>query len=305
MARNPDSLTKHLIPEDNDKLDLGNAVQVFRTIFVNGLQSASGLTITNPLLLAAGTAALPSLTFAGDVDTGFYHPAADATGFAAAGAARMQLSGEMVLGSGFGVGWSSTAAPVVGTFDTMISRDSAGVLKVTTNGTTLGTLNAGTMNVLAGASATGTTRVGGTLNANITPVGNVTTGDDTLMSYTLPANAMDATGRGVRIIAWGTTANNANAKAVRLYFGATTLGAVAMTVSQANTWRYVAEVLRVDATTQTASEWFIQYGTTILHETNITAPGETLSSAVVIKVTGEGVDTDDITQSGMIVEFFN
>src|SRR3989304_2773312 len=298
MARNPDSLTKHLIPEDNDKLDLGNAVQVFRTIFVNGLQSASGLTITNPLLLAAGTAALPSLTFAGDVDTGFYHPAADATGFAAAGAARMQLSGEMVLGSGFGVGWSSTAAPVVGTFDTMISRDSAGVLKVTPNGRTLGTLNAGAMNVLAGASSTGTTRVGGTLNTNITPVGNVTTGEETLMSYTLPANAMDAAGRGVRITAWGTTANNINAKVVRLYFGGA-IGTISLTGSQANTGRFVSEVLRTGATTQIASVWFIQSGTTLQHGTSITTPGETLSSAVTIQVTGEGVATDDITQSGM------
>jgi len=49
----------------------------------------------------------------------------------------------------------------------------------------------------------------------------------------------------------------------------------------------------------------VQYGTTVIHETNVTAPGETLSSVVVIKVTGEGVSNDDITQSAMIVEFFN
>src|SRR3989304_1035235 len=75
MARNPDSLTKHLIPEDNDKLDLGNANQVFRTIFVNGLQSTSGLAITGQLLLPDGTATAPAQGHGNDPDTGFWRSA--------------------------------------------------------------------------------------------------------------------------------------------------------------------------------------------------------------------------------------
>jgi len=267
----------------------------------------SELTITNgPLLLPDGTATAPSLARASQIGTGLSFGSELINFNLGQGTHSARItSSALILAKDYALRWTNTSNDANATADTYLSRSAAGILKVTTDGTTLGTLNAATINVLAGASSSGTTRVGGAVNANVTSVGNVGAGEDTLMSYTLPANAMDANGRGVRVTAWGSTANNANAKTLKLYFGAAVLGSIASTANQASSWRFVSEVLRTGAATQTASEWFVQYGTTVIHETNVTAPGETLSSVVVIKVTGEGVSNDDITQSAMIVEFFN
>jgi len=265
------------------------------------------LTITTgPLLLPDGTATAPSLARASQIGTGLSFGSELINFNLGQGTHSARItSSALILAKDYALRWTNTSNDANATADTYLSRSAAGILKVTTDGTTLGTLNAATINVLAGASSSGTTRVGGAVNANVTSVGNVGAGEDTLMSYTLPANAMDANGRGVRVTAWGSTANNANAKTLKLYFGAAVLGSIASTANQASSWRFVSEVLRTGAATQTASEWFVQYGTTVIHETNVTAPGETLSSVVVIKVTGEGVSNDDITQSAMIVEFFN
>ena len=47
--------------------------------------SLKGLQLTAPLSAANGTAALPSITFASDVNTGIYRPAADTLGFVEVG----------------------------------------------------------------------------------------------------------------------------------------------------------------------------------------------------------------------------
>lgn len=53
----------------------------------------SGPTFTEPVKGAAGTAALPSYTFTGDLDTGMYSPAANTIGFTTFGLARLTIDG--------------------------------------------------------------------------------------------------------------------------------------------------------------------------------------------------------------------
>ena len=138
-----------------------------------------------------------------------------------------------------------------------------------------------------------------------TAVGNIGGGEDTLMTYPLPAGALGADGAFVRITAWGTAAATGNTKTRTLYFGGTTLQTFAG-ASNNLAWRFRAEVTRTGAATQEAWGQFWQEtdGTDYMTRS---APTETLSGAVTIRVTGTSGSsaTDDIVQRMMIVEICN
>lgn len=92
---------------------------------------------------------------------------------------------------------------------------------------------------------------GGTLSASSTAVGNVgAAGPDDLISYTLPALSLLTTNRGFQWKAWGTIANNANAKTLACLYGGQTVLTHAMTVSIAGTWNASGTVIRTGLDTQ-------------------------------------------------------
>lgn len=149
--------------------------------------------------------------------------------------------------------------------------------------------------------------VGGVLETNITPVGNVTTGEDDLMTYTLPANVLGTNGDSVEINTWGTFADNANVKDVRVYFGATPIlfSINGSAGGGTTTWQVKVIITRTGAATQTMQATLYGNSNIIPQAVyiNNVAPAETLSSAVVIKLTGEATATDDITQNNMIIKW--
>lgn len=153
--------------------------------------------------------------------------------------------------------------------------------------------------VLAGTPGTSVTT---------TAVGNVGSGTDNLMTYSLPAATLSAAGKGVRITAWGTTANNANPKTVTLAFGATTLITTALTVSQAGVWRIVSEVFSTGTDAQQYVAQLNQGGATTLVDVEQGTAAIDDGAAITIKCTGTvtdgggGINNDDIVQEGMIVE---
>ena len=143
----------------------------------------------------------------------------------------------------------------------------------------------------------------GLITAIYTQVGTVGTGEDTLMTTSLLANSLYKNGMALRVTMWGSTANNGNAKALKIYFGSQIVATIAtLTVSQVNTWRAVFDVIRVTATTQVISGKLFQDGTAEQEVTTNTAGTQNLAAAVVIKATGEATTTDDIIQVGMLVE---
>ena len=74
----------------------------------------------------------------------------------------------------------------------------------------------------AGTAVTALANIGGKLNIDNTTAGTTAvTTEETLLTYTLPANSLTQGGRGIRIRAWGTTAATATTKRIRLKFGAT------------------------------------------------------------------------------------
>lgn len=143
--------------------------------------------------------------------------------------------------------------------------------------------------------------VGGALNVDVAAVGNITTGTDTLITYTLPANVLNANGRTLRITAWGTTANTAAAKQLVMVFGSQTIMTQALSVNLAGTWRIIAYVVRTGAATQDIFAELFQLSTVIDKHT-ITAGTQDDTATITIMCTGAATNTDDIVQQGLIVE---
>lgn len=140
------------------------------------------------------------------------------------------------------------------------------------------------------------------LHTNVTSAGNIANvNEQTLWTYTLPANTLSADGKGLRItVAW-TTAANANNKVQKVYFGATQI-ATRSTGDSAKHWHATFEVMRTGAATQRAlGVMLMQTG---LHGVPLTAPAEDTTAAIVIKFTGQsdisGAANDVVFQYAVI-----
>lgn len=145
----------------------------------------------------------------------------------------------------------------------------------------------------------------GTANVSTTDVGNVGAGEDNLITYSLPANALSANGKAVRIRAWGIAANNANAKTFRLYFGTTVLKTILLVANQASTWLVEAIVVRDGAASQDAVATHIEDGPTDSTGVSSTQPAMDTTAAITIKGTGEATADNDVVMRGLVVEFLN
>ena len=148
-------------------------------------------------------------------------------------------------------------------------------------------------------------RAPGKANINTTAVGNVGVGEDDLMTYAMPASALSAAGKGVQIVAWGTTANNANAKTVKLYFGTVAILTTVLTVSQVGVWRISAEVFSTGTDAQDYIAQLVQGGATTLMDVENGSLTQDDGATITIKCTGEATTTDDIKQEGLLVSFYN
>ena len=143
------------------------------------------------------------------------------------------------------------------------------------------------------------------LSVNSPAVGNVGAGEDDLMTYAMAANVLNAASNGVRICAWGSAANNANAKTLKLYLGTATIISQSLTASIAGKWVIDAVVLRTGSDTQDI------FG--VIHESTATLSATDKSAieigtatqdedaAITIKCTGEATTTNDIVQEGFVI----
>ncbi|MBB5790051.1 hypothetical protein [Jiangella mangrovi] len=107
---------------------------------------------------------------------------------------------------------------------------------------------AGTTSVRAGASNVAVYQNQGQLLRPLLttgPVGNGGTGEDNLQIQAVPAYNLHRIGNAVRSTFTGTTANNANAKTLRVYVGTTVVLTAPLTPGQAGSWEVQLVVIAV------------------------------------------------------------
>lgn len=106
---------------------------------------------------------------------------------------------------------------------------------------------------IAAGAGTGMYRPTGILHQSVTSVPTAGTSEETLATYTLPANTLSVNGRGIRVTAAFTTANNGNAKTPRIRWGGTGGNPIAQyltTLANGAGIRLVGELYRTGASAQ-------------------------------------------------------
>lgn len=161
----------------------------------------------------------------------------------------------------------------------------------------------------AGAVGSGTFSPAGLINSqfNGTGSGNATgTGNTTLFTYSLPANSLDAIGRGVKFKAWGFYASNGNDKTIQLLVNSTVVVSSAVVSFSAGWWRAEAEIYKNLSSTQIGTGQIITKNSVIGPIDILTSATDT--SAITLSVTGASPTTgaaNDVVAIGWTVEFLN
>lgn len=159
---------------------------------------------------------------------------------------------------------------------------------------------------IPGGGSTDDARVGGILSTAISASGNVGTGEDDLKTFPVPASTLATTNDCVWFEAFGTLANNANAKEIKVRFGSSgttqIMATGALPTSEAVSWRIKGRIFRTGAATQTAfAEITTSSGTYPASVGVTTALDQTLSNAISVRVTGEATSDNDIVCNGLTV----
>lgn len=125
------------------------------------------------------------------------------------------------------------------------------------------------------------------------PVGNTGAAETDLMQFQLNFNTLGNIGKSIQILAAGKTAANANNKTFKLKLGATTLftsGAIALNNKD---WTFQGEIVSNGSTSQIIWGQFTSNGAATI--VNTTTASENLGTNLVIKFTGQGTASDDIS----------
>lgn len=140
---------------------------------------------------------------------------------------------------------------------------------------------------------------------NSTTVGNpANTSETDLHTYTMPGGTLATDGDSVMVYALVENANNANNKSTKLHFGGTVIGDSTVIAASNNWWVIRALITRTSATAQKSVCWVSNvinegaWNTAAGGNVNERTPAETLSGAVIIKITGQSPTTgaaNDVT----------
>ena len=125
-------------------------------------------------------------------------------------------------------------------------------------------------------------------------VGNVTTAETDIYALSIPASTMVVSGETVKLKVTGSTANNANAKTIKVYFGANVIGTFMPTVSQVSEWQIEATVARTGVSAQRCHCTFRQGGTVKQYDFDFTTTNTTEGAAILLRVTGQATADNDL-----------
>jgi|TARA_R100000093_G_C1945501_1_gene74281 hypothetical protein len=142
------------------------------------------------------------------------------------------------------------------------------------------------------------------LKTDTTQTGNVGTGEDNLIAYSLPAETLGANGDYLEITAFGTVAANANNKTLKLYFGSSLIYSTGAVAFNGSSWHLKATIIRTAAATQKCIISVDSDDATPMDPATYNTATESLSGSVTIKCTGEATSNDDIVQEALIIRWF-
>lgn len=194
--------------------------------------------------------------------------------------------------------------------DIVLGANGFSVVPNTDDGVSIGSdslryssLKAFKIHLVAGSSSGQIVKVGGLLSVNATTVGNIGTGEDTLMSYSVPANSMSANGASIWFEASGAIAGTAATKRLRVVWGSTTFldTSTSIPTSTALIWHLRGRIIRTGASAQKCYAALTLDSATFPGTAAYDTASESLSGAVALKVTGEATNNDDIVQETMVV----
>lgn len=162
----------------------------------------------------------------------------------------------------------------------------------------------------AGASGSGTFSTVGDLSKQFSAAGignGADATDDTLFTYSLPANSLDATGRQIVIEAFGKFAANGNNKTVKLWFGTTMVFSSGVVTTNNLGWWAMMRLTKTGASTQIGIGFGVG-GAAIWSVAVPMAGTETDTGAITIKVTGASPTTgaaSDVLGNAMTIRYEN
>lgn len=201
---------------------------------------------------------------------------------------------------------STTNAQLVASYDASntlgITVNSGGLATFTGSGTSKGLVF--TDGVQAG-SGTGRAKVSGVLKTIATTSSNTGSGETDLHSYTVPANTLAADGDSIRFTMVFKATTSGNNKIVRVKWGSTTiLTTVTVAGGSSLSFFITGMITRTGATAQVTGTIVGMpaefAATTFGNEVDGSA---TLSGSVVLKATGQGGASTEITQVSSVIEF--
>lgn len=161
--------------------------------------------------------------------------------------------------------------------------------------------------ILSAGTGTGDAVVGGVLDVNTTQYSTpADTTEHDAISYTLPANTLNADDKVLRVRVFGRTAANANTKTAKLYFNGTVLNTMSGTYNAA-TWVLRAEIIRQGAGDQMAIPDIAVLNAISYGISGFSTPAADETTDLIIKVTAQNgtAAAADVIVEGMIVELLN
>lgn len=147
-------------------------------------------------------------------------------------------------------------------------------------------------------------QLGATLTSSTTDVGNVGSGEDTLISYVIPANTLGDDLQYLEVFAWGSVAANANNKTIKLKIGSTTLFDTGAVAANDGSWMIDARIIRTGAGSMQSITRCISSNSLIVNSANYVIVSEDTASSLTLSCTGEGTSNADIIQHGQIIKWF-
>jgi hypothetical protein len=132
--------------------------------------------------------------------------------------------------------------------------------------------------------------------SSVTQAGNTAATETDLFSYTAPVGTLSDVGDSLDFIACGTFAATAAVnKVVKVLFGATTIyNSGNLAITTAKHWSLHGSVTKVSATSQKCVVTISTSDSALVSSVTYTAATEDLASAVILRVRGNGTNTNDV-----------